>query len=182
MRKALDALYRLSGGLAAFFIVAIVVVVLAQVCLNLADKIMAGLGMGAVGLTIPSYAEFTGYFLAASTFLALAYTLRGGGHIRVTLAIQFMPQGLRRATEALVLAVATLMTGFASWHMVLYVHDSWSYGDMSSGMVPVPIWIPQAPLAIGLVILTIALLDDLAQILTGRAPSFEGKDESLLSE
>ncbi|MFC2967086.1 TRAP transporter small permease [Acidimangrovimonas pyrenivorans] len=182
MRKLLDALYRLSGGLAAFFIVAIVAVVLAQVCLNAADKVMAALGFGALGLTIPSYAEFTGYFLAASTFLALAYTLRGGGHIRVTLAIQFMPRALRRAVEALVLAAAAGMTGFAAWHMILYVHDSWSYGDMSPGMVPVPIWIPQTPLALGLTILAIALVDDLLQLLAGRAPSFEGKDESLLSE
>lgn len=182
MRKVLDTLYRLGGGLAAFFIVAIVVVVLAQVCLNATDKVMAALGMGAIGLTIPSYAEFTGYFLAASTFLALAYTLRGGGHIRVTLAIGFMPRRLRRMAEALALAVAAIMTGFAAWHMILYVLESWSYGDMSSGMVPVPLWIPQSPLALGLAILTIALVDDLVEILRGRAPSFDGKDESLLSE
>lgn len=182
MRKGLDALYRLSGGLAAFFIVAIVVVVVVQVGLNLTDKILIATGSGALGLTIPSYAELTGYFLAASTFLALAYTLRGGGHIRVTLAIQFLPRPLRRGAEALALATAAAMTGFAAWHMVLYVLDSFSYGDMSSGMLAVPIWIPQTPLALGLTILTIALADDLVQVLLGRAPSFEGKDESLLSE
>ncbi|MDA3888118.1 MAG: TRAP transporter small permease [Allgaiera sp.] len=182
MRRSLDALYRLSGGLAAFFIAAIVAVVVVQVGFNLTDKILIATGIGALGLTIPSYAQFTGYFLAASTFLGLAYTLREGGHIRVSLAIQFLPRPLRRATEALALVTAAGMTGFAAWNMVLYIHDSWSYGDMSSGMVAVPIWIPQTPLALGLTILTIALVDDLVQVLLGHAPSFEGKDESLLSE
>lgn len=76
MRAALDFVYRAAGGLAAVFIVAIVAIVFAQVCLNLADKISVAMTGQGVGLTIPSYSDFTGFFLAGSSFLALAYALR----------------------------------------------------------------------------------------------------------
>jgi len=182
MRQALDLLYRASGGLAALFILAIATLVFAQVCLNLADKLSAALVGHGVGLTIPSYADFTGFFLAASTFLGLAYTLRAGGHIRVSLLTGHLPARARRATETAVTAIALGMAGFATWYMGDLVRESLEFGDRSSGMVSVPLWLPQAPVALGLGILSLALLDALIALLRGRAPAWEGKGENLLSE
>ncbi len=99
MRKFLDSLYLASGWAAACFIGAICTLVVAQVGLNLIDRV-AGLVTGtAIGLTIPSYADFTGFFLAAASFLALAHTLRQGGHIRVTLVISHLPGRVARLFE-----------------------------------------------------------------------------------
>lgn len=182
MRRALDNLYRVSGGLAAAFIVAIVAVVFAQVCLNLADKIAAAITGTGLGLTIPSYADFTGFFLAASIFLALAYALREGGHIRVTLVLKRLPERVQHGLEIIVVAIALAMSSFASWYVILLVHESYEFGDQSSGMVSVPLWLPQLPVAFGLIILTIALLDELVGLLRGRPASWAGKGENLLSE
>ncbi|UWQ34197.1 TRAP transporter small permease [Leisingera sp. M527] len=182
MRLVLDFIYRAAGGLAALFIVAIVALVFAQVCLNLADKIAAALTGSGVGLTIPSYADFTGFFLAASTFLALAYALRAGGHIRVTLLTNRLPVPARRMTEAAVTFLALVMSGYATWYMGLLLLESLEFGDRSAGMVSVPLWLPQAPVALGLAILTLALADELICILRGAPPSWEGKGENLLSE
>ena len=66
--------------------------------------------------------------------------------------------------------------------MILLVYESIEFGDRSSGMVSVPLWLPQLPVALGLVILTLALTDELAGLLRGRPASWEGKGESLLSE
>lgn len=182
MRRVLDTIYRLAGGLAAFFILAIVVLVFAQVCLNFADKVSALLFGAGVGLTIPSYADFTGFFLAASTFLALAYALRAGGHIRVTLLIGRLPERMHRFFEIVVVTIALAMSAFATWYVVLLVYESLEFGDRSSGMVSVPLWIPQLPVALGLVILTLALADELVGLLRGRPASWEGKGENLLAE
>lgn len=182
MRTILNTLYRAAGGLAAFFILAITGLVFAQVGLNLADKISAAIAGRGVGLTIPSYADFTGFFLAASTFLGLAYTLREGGHIRVTLITGHLPDRARRGAEIAVTATALAMTAFATWYMVQLVLESHEFGDKSSGMVSVPLWIPQIPVALGLAILAIALLDELVALLRGRPPSWEGKGENLLNE
>ncbi|WP_299793725.1 TRAP transporter small permease [uncultured Marivita sp.] len=182
MRATLDFIYRASGGLAAFFILAIVVLVSAQVCLNLADKIAAGFTGTGIGLTIPSYADFTGFFLAASTFLALAYALRAGGHIRVTLLIGRLSKGPQRVFEIAVVTVALAMSAYATWYVILLVYESIEFGDRSSGMVSVPLWLPQLPVALGLVILTLSLVDELVGLLRGHPASWEGKEENLLSE
>lgn len=182
MRRTLDFIYRAAGGLAATFILAIVVLVFAQVCLNLADKIAAGLFGSGIGLTIPSYADFTGFFLAASTFLALAYALRAGGHIRVTLLIGRLSEGPRRIVEIAVVIVALAMTAFATWYVILLVAESIEFADRTSGMVSVPLWWPQLPVAVGLGVLTLALADELVGLLRGHPASWEGKGESLLSE
>ena len=106
MRRFLDNLYKWSGVLAATFIAAICVLVFAQVLLNLADRIAKMTTGSAIGLAIPSYADFTGFFLAASSFLALAYTLREGGHIRVSLFIQNAGPKARHFIELWCLALA----------------------------------------------------------------------------
>ena len=149
MRAALDFVYRAAGGLAAVFIVAIVAIVFAQVCLNLADKISVAMTGQGVGLTIPSYSDFTGFFLAGSSFLALAYALRAGGHIRVSLLTNKMPAAMARLSEIAVICLALVMAGYASWYMGLLVLESHEFGDRSSGMVSVPLWIPQLPVAFG---------------------------------
>ncbi len=182
MRRTLDCIYRCGGGLAAAFLVAIVAMVFAQVSLNLVDKIWALFTGHGIGLTIPSYSDFTGFFLAASTFLALAYTLRAGGHIRVTLLTGRLPARGRRLAEVGVVAIALAMTGYATWYFGLLVIESYEFDDRSSGMVSVPLWLPQLPVLVGLSILTLALMDELICLLRGAPASWDGKGENLLSE
>ncbi len=182
MRKSLNRLYRLSGYLAAFFIFAICLVVIGQVALNLIDQLAGLLTGSAIGLTIPSYSDFTGFFLAAASFLALAYTLREGGHIRVTLFLLALPAGLRRAFEIWAVGLAAAATIYLSFYAIRLTHESFTYGDLSSGIVPVPIWIPQTSMTVGLIILSIALVDELFGLLTGKSPTYEGKGENLLAE
>ncbi|MBD3679046.1 MAG: TRAP transporter small permease [Rhodobacteraceae bacterium] len=182
MRRGLNLIYNASGAVAAFCIASIVAIVFAQVCLNLIDRIAALTTGKAIGLTIPSYSDFTGYFLAASTFLALAYSLRAGGHIRVTLVTGHLNEKLRRWVEAAVLLIALGLVGFATWYVVLLVVESIEFGDRTSGMVSIPLWIPQLPVAIGLAILTLALADELVGNLMGRPASYDDTDANLLSE
>jgi TRAP-type C4-dicarboxylate transport system permease small subunit len=161
LRRALNRLYLASGWLAAAFLASICLLVVCQVVLNLLDRISGMLTGSAIGLTIPSYADFTGFFLAASSFLALAYTLRQGGHIRVTLLITNLSGTVRHIFETWCLLLATTVTLYFSWYMLDLVRESYAYNDLSSGMIAVPIWIPQSFVLLGLVVLSIALLDEL---------------------
>ncbi len=182
MRKALNTIYLGSGVAAAIFIAGITVLVFLQVCLNLADKIYSAVFGSGLGLSIPSYSDFTGFFLAAASFLALAYTLRAGGHIRVTIITGLLPASLQRAFEAFALFVGFAMTAYATYYMFGLVHESIEFADMSSGMISIPVWVPQVPVLVGLVILTIALADELVLVLRGENPTYEGQGENLLSE
>lgn len=172
MRKFLDGLYLASGWLAAFFIAAICTLVVAQVCLNLIDRISGILTGTAIGLTIPSYADFTGFFLAAASFLALAHTIRQGAHIRVTLFISHLPDSIARPLEYLCIAVAATISVYFSYYTAVLVRESYQFHDLSSGMIAVPLWIPQTAMLIGLTILSIALIDEFIGLIRGRTPSY----------
>lgn len=181
VRRLLDGLYGASGALAALFVLAIAVLVMGQVTLNIVDRVAMLVRGSALGLTIPSYSDFTGFFLAAASFLALAHTLRRGDHIRVTLLTGKLPAKAARAAEVAAVAIALLATLFLAWYVGALVLESLEYGDLSSGMVAVPLWIPQCFVALGIVVLAVALADELLGLLRGHEPSWTGRQEDLMS-
>ncbi len=166
MGRVLDRLYDLAGALAALAIVGICAVVSAQIGLN----ILARLGGPGLSFTIPSYADFAGFALAAASFLALAHTLRRGGHIRVTLITGRLPRRATWAAELGVLALAAALSAYATFYFALLIEESLRYGDMSTGIVAIPLWIPQMPVLIGLALLTLALVHTLIESVTARRP------------
>ncbi|PHR26725.1 MAG: C4-dicarboxylate ABC transporter permease [Desulfotalea sp.] len=180
MRYLLDGLYKTSCWLAAASIGAICLLVVTQVFLNVLDRLSTLILGSAIGLTIPSYSDFTGFLLAAASFMSLAYTLREGAHIRVVLVLGHLPVKLRKLAEVWCVCFALFIAGYFSWYTAKLTFESYSYHDLSSGMVAVPIWIPQSFMLLGLLILSIALLDELVTVLRGREPSYGEKGEKLL--
>ncbi len=182
MRIFLDKIYKTSGWLGAVCIALICLLVLCQVGLNLFDRISTAFTGSAIGLTIPSYADFTGFLLAAASFLSLAYTLREGGHIRVALVISRLPKRLHRLVEIWCIGFASTVSLYFSWYIAKLTRESFVYNDLSSGMIAVPIWIPQSFMLFGLIILSIALLDELVTVFRGEIPSYTLKGEKLLAD
>ena len=160
MRKLLDRLYFAAGAVAGACIVLITVMILAQI---------VGRWFGVI---IPSTEDFSGYLLAAATFLALAYTFRHGGHIRVTLLIHRLSTRLQRRLTHVVLALFVVIMGWGAWHICYLVYESWSFEELSQGYIAIPLWIPQVPMALGAVLFFIALIDDLVCSLRGATPTF----------
>jgi TRAP-type C4-dicarboxylate transport system permease small subunit len=155
---------------------------MAQVGGRIIDGIATMITGERIGLLVPSAAEFSGFFLAAASFLALAYTFRHDGHIRVSLVITRFTGRVRFWIELWCLSFAVCLTGFFSWNTILLVLDSLEYEEVSYGMIPVPLWIPQSFMALGLIVLTIALVDDLVRVIRGQKTSYENVEQGLLSE
>ncbi len=157
----LDRLYAAGGILAAISLVLIVVLTLAQV-------------IGRIfGVIIPDAGDIAGYAMAAAVFLALAQTLRTGGHIRVNLLLTRMPPRLRHAFECWCLAFLTVVGGLLAAFAVKMVIESFEIGDVSTGMMPIPLWIPQLSMAVGAVLLELAVIEETVQVVRGRAPHYE---------
>jgi TRAP-type C4-dicarboxylate transport system permease small subunit len=161
MRIALNALYKGSGLLAGFFLVCVAVLSLTQIFARL------------LGYAAHSFDEFAGYCMAASSFLGLAWTLRCNEQIRVTLLLGHTRGGWRRALELLCLLVGVVLLAQFAWSTISMVWTSFTLNDVSQGLVPVQLWIPQSGMALGLVILLIALLDDLLVMLSGGVASYD---------
>src|SRR6185436_3859682 len=119
MRKSLDLLYDAAGYLAAFFMVGILLMVLASVV-----GLMAGFNLRGSD-------AYAGYCMAAASFLALAHTLKRGEHIRVSLFLERFHGRLRRPLELWSYAAGTFFCAGLAWYSVRLAWLSHSYHDIS---------------------------------------------------
>jgi TRAP-type C4-dicarboxylate transport system permease small subunit len=156
VRRALDALYEGAAWLAALFMVALLLAVL----LSIAGR--------ELNFHVRGTDAYAGYFMAASGFLALAHTLRRGEHIRVTLLLNALRPGARRALELWARGAAVGLSGLLAFYACRLVWQSHLFNDISTGNDASPLWIPQLGMAVGTVILCIALLDELVLEWRGR--------------
>ncbi|MFA7669379.1 MAG: TRAP transporter small permease [Burkholderiaceae bacterium] len=173
MRLLLDRFYLGCGILSCISIVFIVAVVAAQVFLNTLDAIAEMLGLPGLGIMIPSYSMFSGYGLAFATFTALGPAIRNGAHIRVTLLQERLPGSVQRPLLVLIALVGTLIGALMTWAMLGMAYESWDFGDKSSGLVAVPLWVPQSMLCFGSFALFVACADLFFEFLFwGRSDAF----------
>ena len=157
LRKYLDRLYDAAGYLAAFFMVGILLMVLASVIGRLA------------GFNLRGSDAYAGYAMAATSFLALAHTLKRGEHIRVTLFLDRFGGRLRRPLELWCHAAGTFFCAVFAIFSVRLVWQSYAFNDISQGNDATPLWIPQISMAVGACVLLIAMIDDFILHICGRA-------------
>ncbi len=62
------------------------------------------------------------------------------------------------------------------------VMDSYEFGDVSTGMMPIPLWIPQVSMALGALLLEIAVLEELVGIFRGHEPRYERSEGEAFTE
>ena len=161
-RRVLDGLYLCSGYLAAFCLVSIAITIVLQVVGRF------------VGLTIDS-TESAGFFLAGSTFLGLAHTFRHGEHIRVTLLTRLASGQIARWLNLWIVSVSIVLLVYMTYWAFDLVYFSYKFSDISPGLLAIPFWIPRSVMAIGLLMLTIALIDEFVSIFKGEDPSYTAK-------
>lgn len=161
IRRFLDALYLLAGYLAGLFLIAIFV-------------LMMLLSVGReINLNVPSGDDFAGWSLVAMAFLGLAHTFKKGEMIRVGLLIERLHGPSRRIAELISLTIAAGFIAYFAWQSGRLAYDSWRFFDMSTGVVSVPLWIPQLGMVIGLAILLLAVAEEWVIVARGGRPTYE---------
>ena len=168
MRKALDTLYDAAGYLAAFFMVGILLMVLASVVGRLA------------GFNLRGSDAYAGYCMAAASFLALAHTLKRGEHIRVSLLLDRFGGRLRRPLEIWSHLAGTFFCAVLAWFSIRLVLQSHEFNDVSQGNDATPLWIPQVGMALGATVMLVAMVDDLVAVLRGRAVAAHADELKLM--
>jgi TRAP-type C4-dicarboxylate transport system permease small subunit len=160
VRKALDRLYDAAGYLAAFFVFGIFAVMIAQTVMREA------------GLRTSGADDLTRWFSAAGAFLAMAHAFRHGDFVRVTLLLERVGPRARRGLELLSLAIGSVFCAYLAYWATRSTFESWKYGEMSDGVIAVPMWIPQLSFAVGAILLAVAVVDQLVVVIRGAKPVY----------
>jgi TRAP-type C4-dicarboxylate transport system permease small subunit len=156
MRRALDGIYDAAGYLAALFLIA----TLALVVLGIAGR--------QLNFYIPGHDNIAGYCMAGAGFLALAHTLKKGEHIRVELLLQRLKAGGKKGAEIWALAAAATVAGMLAFYAVRLCVNSYRFEEKSTNLDATPLWLPQLTLALGTLLLFVALADELVLELRGK--------------
>lgn len=160
MRRWLDRLFLAAGAIGACFIVLICALMIAQSVMR-----EFGLRTGAIN-------DVVAWFCAAAAFFSMAHAFKHGDFVRVTLMLEAVPAGLRRALEITSLLIGTVAVSYLAWWACLFTYESWEFNDIAQGLLPLPMWIPQLSFAFGSVLLWLALVDELVLVLRGGVPSY----------
>ena len=160
LRALLDGLYLAGGVVGAVFLVVMLGLIVAQMVARW------------TGHVFPGAAEYAGYAMAGASFLALAYALNRGAHIRVSLVLHALGQWRRFAElwcTGVAAVTAVLFAGYA------VKANLWSHrlNDISQGQDATPLWIPQVVMSAGTCLLALALVDHFLRVLLTRHAGVE---------
>ena len=152
VRRVLDAIYNICGGFAAVCLVVLLLIVVAQMAARW------------TGTTFPGSTNYAGYFMAASVYFAMAYALNRGAHIRVSLLLSRLGR-YRRAGEIWCFTIGGALAVYFTFYAYKTVYWSYKLNDISQGQDAMPLWVPQIPMAVGMSVMSLALLDHLYRLL-----------------
>jgi TRAP-type C4-dicarboxylate transport system permease small subunit len=166
LRRFLDRLYAASGALAALSLAGICALMLAQSA------------MREFGLLLRGADDIVGWLCAASAFLALGYTFRSGELVRVGVVLDRLAPKTRFPAEVIALGAALVFTAYLLYAVTGFVYESWKFNEVAQGLIKIPIWMPQMSLALGALILFIAVLDEFVALLRGKTPAYRAAEQA----
>lgn len=164
MRRNLNRLYDAAAWAAALMMIG----TLLMVVLGMVDRY--------VTINFRGTDMYAGYFMASAGFLALAHTLKKNEHIRVTLLLNAVPPGAKRALELWSLTAAVLLSGLFCFYAIKLSYQSWDFHDISTGNDATPLWLPQIGMAAGALVLLIAFIDELVLEIRGQRVSIDSEE------
>lgn len=165
MQKLRSTIYSFSSWASATCLIAMTLLILAQIVARL------------MGIIIPSSEDFAGWLLSATVFFGLAFTFNTGGHIRLTILLSKLTDKARKVFEVFALLVAISIVAFIAYYTCYTVYESFDFGDVSDTYLPMPLWIVQMPMAIGSLFLLFAVIDSFFITLSGKIPNYITHEE-----
>jgi|TARA_R110002012_G_scaffold93636_8_gene227257 TRAP-type C4-dicarboxylate transport system permease small subunit len=153
LRKSLDALYLISGALAAACLVAILLLIVVQMVARWTGEVF------------PGAASYAGYAMAGASFLAFANALNRGAHIRVSVLLNALPNGPKRLLDIWCFGLAAAIAWYFTYYAYWFVYWSWKFNEVSQAQDATALWIPQSVMVVGGAILAIALTDNVVNLI-----------------
>lgn len=137
-----DALALAAAYVAAACLVAMVLLVLAEISVGLLSRIFDSVPSG-----IRFAWEYSAYLMGSAFLFGGPITLRSGMQIRVELLLRAGNGKLERPLELFSSLVGAVFLSVLAWSLLAFAWQSWVYGQVS-GDTFTPLWIPQSALAL----------------------------------
>ncbi len=147
-----DWLAFLGGALAALSLAALTMLITSEISLRLLSNYFEGLPAGT-----PIAWEYSAYLMGIAFMAGSALTLRARGHIRVSVLLSQLSDGGRRILEIIASFIGFCLCGFLAYSLALFTWGSFTRGQTSISS-DTPIWIPEAAITFGALVLALQLL------------------------
>ncbi len=145
--NSMEKLVKFGAFLSGFFIVALVLLILAEIFLR-----------SFFDYSTMIADEYSGYFYLASIFFALAYTFLKDKHIRINILTSKLSKKSNRKIDIFASFIALLLLIFILIRTILFTYDSYSLEMLSENVSETPLYIPQLVMPFGIVLFIFACI------------------------
>lgn len=135
--------------------------------------ILAGVGRSLLGKIDPAWSgeiviawEYGSYLMGAVFMFGAAAGLRAGTHIRVSILLSHISGGVALVLEAVSTLIGLFVAGFIARALFNFTLRAYNTNQLSSGSLT-PLWIPDALLALGAMLLALQMAVRLVRVLLG---------------
>jgi len=106
--------------------------------------------------------EVGGYLLVALTFLSMSVAESHGAFHRVELVQMRLSPSFRIVSQIVFDLMALAASVLVSWQLIRLALNSWRAEDVAPTPLATPLWLPQASMGLGMVLLCLALTRTIA--------------------
>ncbi|AEA33503.1 TRAP transporter small permease subunit [Hippea maritima] len=149
----IDRLSNLFAYLSAFFLIVIIVLIVSNIVL-----------MSLFNKSIMITDEYSAYMFAAFVMFSVSYTLKEGGHIKITVLTSRLPDGVERIAKFLTTTIAFALSIYMFYFSCVMVYQAYVYQMRADTVAQTLLWIPQLCMPIGFFILSLQLISEILKV------------------
>jgi TRAP-type C4-dicarboxylate transport system permease small subunit len=159
MRRVLalvDDIGRYSAYISALLVVGIAVLILMEI-----------FSRNVLNISLSFAFEYSSYFMATAIFMAAAFTMRTGGHVRVSILTSAVPPGVARLVDVVATIIGTVVAIILAYAMVSFAWKAGITGRTSPTIDETPLVIPQGIMAFGALMLALQMVARIIRMIIG---------------
>jgi TRAP-type mannitol/chloroaromatic compound transport system permease small subunit len=162
LERIADGLSLLAAYLAALCVVVLTGLILAEIGVALLTRVIPSLPSG-IGIAW----EYSAYLMGGAFMLGAGMTLRAGQQIRVELLLRAWGGRQLRLFDTLSSVAGSVLTVYLAWALISLTVRTYGHGEVSQDSFT-QLWVPQAVLALGAVLLALQMIVRMIANVLGR--------------
>ena len=154
----METFTRLVDGIINIFLKITMVVIVLMMLMITAESVLRTFFHYSMMITD----EFSGYLLMFSVFLGIGFCMRSHALLRVTIIYDRMPERVRNTFQVFFDLISLGFVLILTYQLYRLVFTSYESQVLSISQAEIPLWIPQMIMPIGITVLILALVVEIA--------------------